>query len=80
MSVLAARGLLAPGEPFMHESLIGSVFSCRIEETTTVGDQPAVIPSVAGQAWITGISQIGMDPTDPFADGYTLPDLWLRSV
>ena len=80
MAVLAARNLLAPGEPFMHESLIGSVFSCRIEETTTVGPHPAVIPSVAGQAWITGISQIGMDPTDPFADGYTLPDIWLRSI
>jgi proline racemase len=83
MAVLAARRLLAPGEPFLHESLIGSVFSCRIEETTTVGRRaphPAVIPSVAGQAWITGISQIGMDPTDPFAGGYTLPDIWLRSI
>jgi proline racemase len=80
MAVLSARGLLAPGEPFMHESIIGSLFSCRIEEASTVGSHPAIVPSVAGQAWITGISQVGMDPTDPFADGYTLPDVWLRSI
>jgi proline racemase len=80
MAVLSARGLLAPGEPFMHESIIGSLFSCRIEEASTVGSHQAIIPSVAGQAWITGISQVGMDPTDPFADGYTLPDVWLRSI
>jgi len=77
MAVLSARHELAAGEDFIHESIIGSQFSCRIEETTTVGGRPAVIPSVAGQAWITGISQLGIDPTDPFADGYTLPDIWL---
>jgi proline racemase len=76
MAVLSARNQLAVGEDFIHESIIGSEFSCRIEETTTVGNRPAVIPSVAGQAWITGISQVGIDPTDPFADGYTLPDIW----
>jgi proline racemase len=80
MAVLSARGQLAVGEPFIHESIIGSVFDCRIEEATTVAGRPAVIPSVAGQAWITGISQVGIDPSDPYPSGYTLPDVWLRPM
>jgi proline racemase len=37
----------------------------------------AVVPSVAGQAWITDVSQVGIDPTDPFPEGYTLSDTWM---
>ena len=37
---------------------------------------PPVVPTIAGQAWITGIFQHGLDPSDPFRGGYTLPDLW----
>lgn len=38
------------------------------------------VPTVAGQAWITGIYQMGMDPTDPFPRGFTLTDTWLRQI
>jgi len=41
---------------------------------------PAVIPSIAGQAWITGIYQIGLDPSDPFPNGFTLSDTWLKAI
>jgi proline racemase len=41
-----------------------------------VGGFDAVVPSVAGQAWITDISQVGLEPTDPFPEGYTLSDIW----
>jgi|ERR1017187_9105047 proline racemase len=34
-----------------------------------------LIPTVAGQAWITAISQVGYDPTDPFPEGFTLSDI-----
>ena len=43
---------------------------------TAVGGVPAVVPSVAGQAWITQLCQVGVDPTDPFPAGYTLADTW----
>jgi proline racemase len=36
-----------------------------------------VIPLIAGQAWITGVYQMGLDPTDPFPRGFTLGDTWL---
>ena len=76
LAVLHARGQLAAGQHFIHESIIGSHFEAAIARETTVGGKPAVIPTIAGQAWITGILQHGLDPTDPFRGGYTLPDLW----
>ena len=37
-----------------------------------VGDRPAIVPAIRGSAWITGISQLLLDPTDPFPEGYLL--------
>ena len=74
-----ARGEIAVGERFRHRSIIGTVFEGVIQSTTTVGTVPAVIPTVAGQAWITDLSTIGVDPSDPFPTGYTLSDSWLNS-
>lgn len=76
LAVLHARGQIKPGENFRHESLIGSLFDSRIESLTTVGGIPAVVPSVAGQAWVTELCQVGYDPSDPFPEGYTLADTW----
>ncbi|WP_284750834.1 proline racemase family protein [Arthrobacter sp. efr-133-R2A-120] len=79
LAVMHARGLIVPGQKFVHESLIGSRFESTIESLTTVGGYDAVVPSVAGQAWITDMSQVGLDPTDPFPLGYVLSDSWMRS-
>jgi proline racemase len=76
LAVLHARDLVAPGESFVHTSIIGSRFDSRIESLTTVGGVPAVVPSVAGQAWITQLCQVGVDPSDPFPNGYALADTW----
>ena len=76
LAVLHASGQIEPGENFRHESLIGSLFDSRIESLTTVGGVPAVVPSVAGQAWVTELCQVGYDPSDPFPEGYTLADTW----
>jgi proline racemase len=80
LAVMHARGQIGVGERFVHESVIGTRFDTRIESTTTVGEHVAVVPSVAGQAWITEISQVGLDPSDPFPAGYTLSDTWSRAV
>jgi proline racemase len=39
-----------------------------------VGD--AVLPSIRGRAWITGINQHTLHPDDPFPRGYTVGDVW----
>lgn len=65
-----ARGDLEAGEPFIHESIIGSRFTGRVERTTTVGDYDAVIPSIEGWARITGYNTILIDEDDPYAHGF----------
>lgn len=76
LAVMHARGQIKPGELFVHESVIGTRFDSVIESETTIGPYRAVIPSVSGQAWITFMSQVGLDPTDPITAGYTLSDTW----
>lgn len=76
LAVMHARGQIKPGELFLHESVIGTRFDSVIESVTTAGSYPAIIPSVSGQAWITYMSQVGLDPSDPIQQGYTLSDTW----
>ena len=76
LAVLHAKGLLAVGDAFVGLSLIDSRFDCRIERETTVGGRPAILPSLAGRAWITGTHQVTVDPDDPWPHGYRLSDTW----
>ncbi|MGH3652494.1 proline racemase family protein [Glutamicibacter sp.] len=72
MAQLHARGELGLETDFLNESFIGSQFTGRLVGTTTVGDKPAVIPTVTGRAWVTGTAQYFLDPTDPFPEGFIL--------
>lgn len=76
MALLHARGELAVGEKFRHLSILDTVFECEIIVETKAGDVPAVIPQVSGRAWLTGVSHYGVDPDDPFPEGYRLSDTW----
>lgn len=76
LAVLHARGELAVGEEFVHESMLGMTFRARIRGTTTVGDVPAVEPAVSGRGWITGFHQFVLEPDDPFPHGYRVGDIW----
>ena len=53
LAVMLARDQIAEGETFVHESLIGAEFIGRIRGLATVGDRPAVLPTITGSAWIT---------------------------
>ena len=72
MAQLHARGELALDTDFVNESVIGSSFVGRLLGTTTVGGRPAVLPTVTGRAWITGMGSYLLDPTDPFPAGFQL--------
>ncbi len=72
MAQLAARGDLGVGDDFVHESIIGSLFRGRVEAETTVGNFPAIVPSVSGWARMTGINTIFIDDRDPFAHGFVV--------
>ena len=70
MAQWAAKGRLKPGDAFVHESIIGSLFKGRVEESMRVGDRPAIVPSVAGWARMTGYNTIFIDDRDPYARGF----------
>nr|WSX49268.1 proline racemase family protein [Streptomyces sp. NBC_00974] len=72
MAQLHARGLLGMDTDFVNESFIGTRFTGRLVEQTTVGGLPAVVPTVTGRAWITGTAQYFLDPSDPFPGGFLL--------
>jgi proline racemase len=76
MATLHARGRLAIGEDFRHEGILGTVFTGRLLEEVTVGDRAAIVPQITGRAWITGVADYVVDPTDPFPDGFTIGDIW----
>ncbi len=76
MAVLSARGLMIIGDSMTHASAIGSTFEGRIVQETRVGDRDAIVPAIRGSAWITGIWQVLVDPTDPYPEGYLLADTW----
>ncbi|MFI6699033.1 proline racemase family protein [Streptomyces sp. NPDC050509] len=70
MAELHARGELALHQDFVNESFIGSRFTGRLVGETTVGGLPAVLPTITGRAWVTGIGQYMLDPTDPYPAGF----------
>lgn len=72
MAQLHARGRLRLGVDFTNESVIGSRFVGRLVEEVQIGGMPAVVPEVSGRAWITGMGQYLLDPTDPFPTGFAL--------
>ena len=80
LAVLHARGEIAPGEMLVSTSVIGSEFWSDILNVTEVAGTSAVVPRIAGRAWLTGIHQYGLDPTDPYPEGYTLSDTWYRAL
>jgi 4-hydroxyproline epimerase len=71
MAQLAARGELKAGDRFVHESIIGSQFTGRIEALTRVGPYAAIIPSIEGWARVYGHNRISVDPADdPYWSGF----------
>ena len=72
MAVLAAMGLLGTDQTFVHESIIGTRFRGRVTGETTVGDYPAIVPEIEGEAYITGENVFLIDEADPLRHGFRL--------
>lgn len=65
-----AKGKLEVGQPFIHESIIGSKFTGKIEELVQLEGMDAIIPSVEGWANVYGYNNIIIDNDDPYAHGF----------
>lgn len=76
LALMHARGEIQPGDCFEARSIIDSCFEVRLLRETENYGKPAVVPSIKGRGWIHGIHQIGIDPSDPYPNGYSLSDCW----
>ena len=72
LSVLDAMGIVQPDRPFVHESIIGTTFSARVADRTSVGDFAAIVPELTGSAFITGDHTFIVNDDDPLREGFRL--------
>lgn len=72
MAVLSAMGLLDASRDFTHESIIGTRFRGRVAAETAIGDIPAIVPEIEGEAFVTGESAFVIDERDPLRFGFRL--------
>lgn len=76
MATMHAKGQLPLHKPFRHEGILGTIYTGELLEETKIGDFKAVVPTIAGQAWVTGYSTYILDSTDPLTHGFTVGDIW----
>jgi 4-hydroxyproline epimerase len=67
---LAGTGRLQVGQPFVHESIIGSRFIGRVQQTVDLQGISAIIPCIEGSAFTTGFNTLWIDPEQPFPTGF----------
>ena len=72
MAFLHHKGRLKPGESYAYQSVFGTQFKGKIVEETMVGNVPAIVPEITGNAWITGFHQFVVDETDPYKSGFNI--------
>jgi len=70
MAQWVKKGLLKKGDQFIHESIIGSIFTGTVENLVKVGPYDAIIPTVEGWAKIYGYNTITLDEDDPYVYGF----------
>ena len=82
MAVLSEMGVLTEDAPFVHESIVGTLFTGRIVGRRPVGDQPAIVPEIQGSAWITGEHTFLIDGDDPLerASGSRGSSIYFKAV
>lgn len=72
MALLVARGRLAIGEKFNAASIIDTKFEGTPLASVKECGYDAIIPKVAGGAWITGFNRFVLDPADPLPEGFLI--------
>ena len=76
MAALYEKGELGLKQPFRHEGVLGHVYTGELVREVQVGDRVAVVPTISGQAWITGFCTYVLDADDPYPNGFTVGDIW----
>ncbi len=72
MALMNDKSLITRGQELVFESITGSRFQSRIEDHMMFGNHQAVLPKVAGSAFVAGHNTWIIDPKDPFRHGFLL--------
>jgi len=64
LACLAADGVLAPGELWVQQGILGRHFEASYQPGTR-----GILPRITGQAWLTGKAELLLEADDPFAWG-----------
>ncbi len=72
MALHYAKGEIKINQQMVIESIIGTKFTGSVHQITKFGKYDAVIPQVAGNAYITGRHEFLIDPEDPLKEGFIL--------
>jgi len=72
MALHYAKGEIGLNQPIVIESIIGTKFTGRVIETSTIGEYDCVIPRIEGNAYITAKNEFLFDPEDPLKGGFIL--------
>lgn len=72
LATLYAKGEIKEGEPFVYESILGTLFKGRIVGLDKVGEFDAVRPEITASAYITGFNHFVIDDEDPVKHGFIL--------
>lgn len=80
LAIMHAKGEIATGETFVHESIIGTRFTGVVTGEGSIGHTPTVDVTITGRGWITAFHHYVLDPTDPFPEGFRLGDQWPESA
>lgn len=72
LATLYSKGEIQLGEPFVYESILGTLFYGEVVATEKVGDYDAIVPKISGSAYITGFNHLIIDELDPVKHGFIL--------
>jgi len=72
LAQLHARGNLQLGQEITNAGITGEVFLGRLESEALLGTFPAVVTSVAGNAYVMGYATLVVDERDPLGEGFLL--------
>jgi len=67
---LFCNGELAEGQTYKFDSFLDTRFTGRVVQPTMVGSFEGAVPEVCGSAYVTGMHQFVLDPTDPLQEGF----------
>jgi proline racemase len=76
LAVLHARGEVDAGDRIEICGIFDNPFSCSIDTEVSIGPLSGIVPTVGGQAFVTGWSRYVLMEDDPFPTGFVLGDIW----